>query len=113
MRNLPEYLAQSSSTILRAYAMYQPLRLFLMLGAAMIAVGTVLGLRFIYFFVTTGGVAGHVQSLILAAVLLIVGFQVCLIGVIADLIGFNRKILEEILYRIRRMEMDQKPEETP
>jgi hypothetical protein len=47
--------------------------------------------------------------LILAAILLIVGFQVCLIGVIADLIGFNRKILEETLYRMRRIELDQDP----
>jgi hypothetical protein len=82
------------------------LRIFLILGAFMIGGGTLLGLRFVYRFIVTGGVAGHIQSLILAAILLIVGFQVCLIGVIADLIGFNRKILEEILYRMRRMELD-------
>jgi UPF0716 family protein affecting phage T7 exclusion len=51
--------------------------------------------------------AGHIQSLILAAILLIVGFQVCLIGLVADLIGFNRKILEEILYRMRCLELQQ------
>jgi len=50
--------------------------------------------------------AGHVQSLILSAVLLIVGFQIFLIGLVADLIGFNRKVLEEILYRLRRQELD-------
>ena len=69
--------------------------------------GMLLGLRFIYLFLVRGGVTGNVQSLILAAVLLIVGFQVCLIGLMADLIGFNRKILEEILYRMRRMELEQ------
>jgi glycosyltransferase involved in cell wall biosynthesis len=105
MRSLPQYLTQSALTILRTYALYRPLRVFLALGAVLVAGGLVLGGRFVYYFVLTGGAAGHVQSLILAAVLLIIGFQVCLIGLIADLIGFNRKILEEILFRVRRAEI--------
>jgi glycosyltransferase involved in cell wall biosynthesis len=112
MRSLPQYLTQSGLTILRTYALYRPLRIFIGLGAIMITAGMLLGLRFVYFFVVSGGAAGHVQSLILAAILLIVGFQVCLIGLMADLIGFNRKILEEILYRIRRMELDQDQEDS-
>jgi hypothetical protein len=107
MRSLPEYLTQSTLTIIRTYTLYRPLRVFLGLGALMIAGGALLGLRFLYLFVARGGATGNVQSLILAAVLLIVGFQVCLIGLIADLIGFNRKILEEILYRIRRADLEQ------
>jgi len=106
IRSLPRYVAHSSLTILRTYALYRPLRFFLALGAVLIGLGVLVGLRFIYFFAVTGGAAGHVQSLILAAILLIVGLQVCLIGVVADLIGFNRKILEEMLYRVRRMELD-------
>ena len=78
----------------------------------MIAGGVLLGLRFIYFFVIGGGATGHVQSLILVAILLTVGFQVCLIGLVADLIGFNRKILEEILYRMRRLELEQDQEDS-
>ena len=66
-----------------------------------------------HIFIVGQGVAGHIQSLILAAILLIVGFQVCLIGLMADLIGFNRKILEEILYRVRRMELGEDPEDGP
>jgi glycosyltransferase involved in cell wall biosynthesis len=112
MRGLPEYLTQSAITILRTYTLYRALRIFLVLGGALIAVGTVLGLRFLYYYVTSGGAAGHIQSLILAAILLIVGFQVCLIGLMADLIGFNRKILEEILYRQRRMELEQESEDS-
>lgn len=108
MRSLPEYLTQSGLTILRTYTLYRALRVFLILGGMMIAGGMVLGSRFLYFFLTRGGAAGNVQSLILAAVLLIVGFQVCLIGLMADLIGFNRKILEEILYRVRRWELEPK-----
>ena len=111
MRSLPEYLAQSGLTILRTYALYRPLRVFLGLGGTMIALGLLLGLRFVYYFVTGGGAAGHVQSLILTAILVIVGFQVCLIGLIADLVGFNRKILEEMLYRVRRLELDQDSED--
>jgi glycosyltransferase involved in cell wall biosynthesis len=106
IRSLPEYLTQSTVTILRTYTLYRALRVFLAMGGIMIAAGVLLGLRFVYFFVGSGSGAGHVQSLILAAILLIVGFQVCLIGLIADLIGFNRKILEDILYRMRRMELD-------
>jgi glycosyltransferase involved in cell wall biosynthesis len=111
MRSLPEYLTQSGLTILRTYALYRPLRVFLGVGALMIAGGVLLGLRFLYFFIIRQGAAGNVQSLILAAILLIVGFQVCLIGLMADLIGFNRKILEEILYRQRRVELDRDQED--
>jgi len=105
MRSLPHYLGQSSLTIVRTYALYRPLRVFLALGGVLIVLGMLLGLRFLYFFVTSGGAAGHIQSLILAAILAIVGFQVCTIGLVADLIGFNRKILEETLFRIRRIEL--------
>jgi glycosyltransferase involved in cell wall biosynthesis len=111
MHGLPDYLVQSTVTILRTYTLYRALRLFLAIGGIMIAAGALLGLRFLYFFVASGGMAGHVQSLILAAIFLIVGFQVCLIGLIADLISFNRKILEEILYHMRCMELDRDSED--
>lgn len=105
MRNIPHYLAHSVSTIVRAYTMYRPLRVFSALGLFFILGGVVLGLRFLYFFIIGQG-AGHIQSVILTAILLIVGFQVLLIGLVADLIGFNRKILEEVLYRLRKQEIE-------
>lgn len=109
MRSIPHYLANSTSTIIRSYTMYRPLRVFLTLSAVMIMLGTALGLRFVYYYIVdtlmAGLPTGHVQSLILAAVLLIVGFQVLLIGLVADLIGFNRKIMEETLYRVRKLEV--------
>lgn len=108
MRSIPHYLSHSGVTILRAYTLYRPLRVFLMLGLIAIAGGVALGARFLYFFLMGSG-SGHIQSLILAAILLIVGFQVVLIGVVADLIGFNRKILEEILYRLRKVEGKRRP----
>jgi glycosyltransferase involved in cell wall biosynthesis len=109
MRNIPHYLAHSTATIIRAYTMYRPLRVFTGISTVLILLGTALGLRFLYFFITNtligGQATGHLQSLILAAVLLIVGFQVLLIGLVADLIAFNRKIQEETLYRVRRLEL--------
>lgn len=107
MRNLSQYLSHSTSTLLRAYTMYRPLRVFSVLGIFMLVTGTILGVRFLYFFILGQG-EGHVQSLILSAMLSIVGFQVLLIGLIADLIGFNRKILEEALFRLRKLELSQK-----
>ncbi len=103
MRSIPQYLANSSATIIRAYTMYRPLRVFSVLGGSLLLGGLALGLRFVYYWVLGQG-NGHIQSVILAAVLSIVGFQVFLIGLVADLIGFNRKILEELLYRTRLME---------
>lgn len=105
MNNIPHYIANSSVTILRAYTMYRPLRVFTLLGSLLILVGTVLGLRYVYF-ILIGQSGGKIQSLILAAILMIVGFQVVLIGFLADLISFNRKILEEILFRMRRNELN-------
>ena len=111
MRGVPHYLTHSSVTIIRTYSLYRALRIFLGVGVVMIVAGLLLGFRFLYFLATSGG-SGHIQSLILTAILLIVGFQVCLIGLVADLIGSNRKILEEILYRVRRVEMEQQGDDT-
>ena len=103
MHHLPDYLSNSATTIVRAYALYRPLRVFVMAGALAIFAGLLLGLRFLYFYAIGQG-DGHIQSLILTAVLLIIGFQTLLIGLVADLVGANRKITEELLYRVRRLE---------
>ena len=103
IRSVPHYVANSSATIVRSYTMYRPLRVFSILGGVFIVFGLGLAARFIYFYVIGQG-GGHIQSVVLSAVLLIVGFQVFLIGLVADLIGFNRKILEELLYRIKCLE---------
>ena len=102
IRNIPDYVANSSATIVRSYTMYRPLRVFTVLGGFLLLGGLAIGGRFLYFYFTGQG-SGHLQSVVLAAVLLIVGFQVMLIGLVADLIGFNRKILEEILYRMKKL----------
>lgn len=104
MKSIPHYIRKSGVTILRAYTMYRPLRVFTILGGAMIIAGMLPGVRFLWFFVA-GERVGHIQSLILAAILIIVGFQILLIGLLADLIANNRKLLEETLYRVRKMEL--------
>ncbi len=104
MNNLPHYLANSTATIVRAYAFYRPLRVFTTIGLIALLAGILIGVRFLIAYFSQGG-AGHIQSLILAAVLLIAGFQTLLIGLVADLIGANRKIMEEVLVRLRRGEM--------
>jgi glycosyltransferase involved in cell wall biosynthesis len=100
------FLTLSAIAILRFYIMYRPLRVFLAIGGTFVAAGIVLGVRFLYFLAVRVGSAGHTESLILAAILTIVGFQICLIGLIADLVRMNRKMLEEALYRVRRSELD-------
>lgn len=111
IRSLPHYLLNSAVTIVRAYAMYRPLRVFLSVSAAFVIPGILLGVRFLYYYViglSTGSAVGHVQSLILAAVLIIVGMQIGLIGLMADLIAFNRKLMEGALYCVRRLELDRR-----
>lgn len=105
MRSIPHYVVNSTATIIRTYTMYRPLRVFFFIGGLLLLGGLAVGARFLYFYLSDSG-QGHVQSVILSAVLLIVGFQVCLIGLLADLIRFNRKILEEVLYRTRRLELE-------
>ena len=100
------YIKASGATIIRIYATYEPLKVFGLAGLVVFAGGLAVSLRFVYFYLVGEGL-GHVQSLILAAVLLIVGFQIALIGLVADVISGNRKLLEDLLYRVRRMELRQ------
>jgi glycosyltransferase involved in cell wall biosynthesis len=104
MKSIPHYLANIVPTIIRSYTLYRPLRIFSVLSALMISGGLFLGLRFVYFNYLLNQGTGHIQSLILAAILLIVGFQVFTIGLVADLVSANRKILEETIYLVRKQE---------
>ena len=105
IRNIPSFMVLQAVTILRFYTMYRPLRMFMTIGGILVTGGAVLVLRFLYFYLRNEGAAGHVQSLILAAILIIVGFQVGMIGLIADLVSLNRRMMEETLYRIRKVEL--------
>jgi glycosyltransferase involved in cell wall biosynthesis len=102
--SIGNYVKRSAATIVRIYALYEPLKVFFYLGATLILAGTAIGVRFLYFFFTGHG-NGHVQSLMLTVLLIIIGFQTLLIGLVADLIGSNRSLIEEVLVRMRRLEM--------
>ena len=104
--SLAGFIGRSLLTIVRVYATYRPLRVFLAIGGLFLVGGLVPVLRFLYFYWTRQGAAGHVQSLILGVALIILGVQVGLIGLIADLVGVNRQIMEETLYRVRKMELN-------
>jgi glycosyltransferase involved in cell wall biosynthesis len=104
MRGIRDYMQKSAVASLRAYTMYKPLRVFMLAGGLLILLGSIPGIRFLYLF-AIGQRVGHVQSLILAAILTIVGFQIIFIGLLADTVSFSRKILEEIVYRVRKLEM--------
>jgi glycosyltransferase involved in cell wall biosynthesis len=99
------YIKRSTSTIVRIYTMYEPFKVFTTIGLVTFGAGIAISLRFLYFYFNNDG-TGHLQSLLLAAVLMIVGFQVLLIGLVADVISANRKLLEDLLYRVRSMELD-------
>jgi glycosyltransferase involved in cell wall biosynthesis len=99
-----DYVKRSAATILRIYAMYEPFKVFVLLGSALIFGGVALGARYAYFW-WLGEVRGHIQSAILSVLLLILGFQTLQWGIMADLIASNRKLLEDLLYRVRKLEL--------
>ena len=99
------YVKRSAATIVRVYAMYEPLKIFTYIGGFVFLVGFAVSVRFLYhYFYLRPYETGMIQSLILAAVLMIVGFQVVLIGLLADVLSSTRKIIEDLLYRVRSME---------
>jgi glycosyltransferase involved in cell wall biosynthesis len=104
-RSIPSYLRRQVETLVRVYAMYQPLRVFLWLGGVFAVMGLAVEIRFLYYFVAGRG-AGHVQSVIVGGVLLVIGFFCMLGGIIADLIAANRKLLQDALRRLRRLEAE-------
>ena len=107
------YIKRSAATIVRIYAMYEPLKVFSYLGLVIFGGGFALGLRFLYNWLTIPGFGPDRQlpSLIAAAVLMIVGFQIVVIGLLADVISGNRKLLEDLLYRVRSLELPERLED--
>ncbi len=97
-KHLLGFLARSGTTLLRSYALYEPLRIFLLVGSAAFAGGVGVGARYLYFLAQGEG-QGHVQSLILAASLLLGGLTIAVGGLLADLLAANRRLLEELVWR--------------
>jgi glycosyltransferase involved in cell wall biosynthesis len=109
IKSIPSYLHRSMATIIRIFVIYRPFRFFASVGTVLFLAGTLLGIRFLYEFMTGSG-AGHVQSLILASILLGMGFQTFLIAFVADLLAANRKLLEDIRFKIAKADQRQQHE---
>ena len=103
------YVKKSMLTILRAFMMYRPLMVFTVIGAIIFALGLLVGIRFLIFYFGGTG-AGHIQSLILASTLLLLGFQTFIVGLLADIISANRKILEDVQYHVRKLDFEREQE---
>jgi len=102
--NIRTYLQRTLVTIIKVYSMYKPLKVFTLAGGFSFMVGFGIGCRYLYFFFQ-GHTEGHVQSLILSAILLIVGFQIIMMGIAAELIAVNRQLLEDIQVRVKKGEL--------
>jgi len=94
-----KYVLVQGANVLRITALYKPLKIFSAAAALFLLTGLALGVRFLWFYFFSGNPGGHVQSLILAAVLIVVGVQTFLIALLADLVAINRTLLEELKLR--------------
>lgn len=103
MKSMYGYIKKSVLTVFRAFLMYRPLQVFTVIAMFFLIAGIAIGIRFLVFYFTGDG-NGHVQSLILAVMLIIIGVQTGLLGMQADVISANRKLLEDIQFRIKKLE---------
>lgn len=103
VKSIPSYVRRSLVTILRVLVIYRPLKVYLAAGGLVAGVGVLAGIRYLYFFLIGEG-SGHIQSVVLATLCILLGSLVCMMGVIADLIATNRKLLERIHWRVQRLE---------
>lgn len=100
VKSIPSYIKRSIFTIIRIFVVYRPFRFFGTIGAVFFGAGFLIGLRFLWFYFSGQG-EGHIQSLILAGALLVMGFQTLLVAFLADLLAANRKLLEDIRFTVR------------
>ena len=97
------YIGRSLTTIVRIFVVYKAFRFFMSVGLTALSLGLCGGVRFLYYYLTGDG-SGHVQSLILSSILLGVGFQTVLTAFLADLLAVNRRLMEDVQYRVKKME---------
>ncbi len=105
IKSIPAYIKRSFITIFRIFVVYKPFRFFMTLGIILFIFGLIPGIRFLIYFFIEGG-KGHIQSLILSAILLLMGALMSIVALIGELIAVNRRLLEDVQYRIRKIEAD-------
>jgi hypothetical protein len=108
-RSIPQFVLRSVATLFRVYAMFQPVTVFVSLGALLMLAGTVPIVRFLYLFLQGHG-NGHVQSLVVGGMLFVSGCLAMAFGFLADLVSINRRLLEMTLEKVRRLEAEQGPD---
>ncbi|MDJ0707653.1 MAG: glycosyltransferase family 2 protein [Leptolyngbyaceae cyanobacterium MO_188.B28] len=106
VKSISAYVRRSLLTILRIFITYRPLEFFSLLGSIPFFMGFLLGVRWIFLFAIEGTTRSHVPSLVLAAILILIGFQLWVFGLVADLLSANRKLLEDIQLRLRRADIE-------
>jgi glycosyltransferase involved in cell wall biosynthesis len=107
-KNMRQHIIKSAAAIVRSYTMYHPLSFFLLGGVVSISIGAVPYFRYLFLTLNHGEpIAGHLQSLIFGAVFVMLGLMFMVIGLVADLLATNRKLIEDSLYRIKKMEFRQ------
>ena len=103
-RNIPDYLKKAGGVMFRAYAMYRPVQVFLRIALVLFAIGSLTWARFLYFFWSRGTSSGHIQSLLVGTGALALSFIVALVAMLAELLAANRRLLEDLLVRVRNIE---------
>lgn len=104
VKNIFDYVRRSMFTMIRMFIIYRPFRFFSILAGIFFTLGVLIGLRFLWFYLFESG-AGHIQSLILSAILIIIGVQVAVIAVVSELLAINRKLLEDIQTRLKLQDL--------
>jgi glycosyltransferase involved in cell wall biosynthesis len=104
VKSVPSYLKKSVVTIVRIFVVYKAFRFFIALGLSLMAVGGMAGVRFLFYYFSGDG-TGHIQSLIFASIMIGAGFQTMLTAFLADLLAVNRRLMEDVQYRVRKMEI--------
>ena len=102
--SITNYIWRSAAIIVRSYITYKPLRTFFYLSLIPAVFGLAICLRFLYYYLTGNG-AGHIQSIILAMILLLISFYLLVFGILADLLAVNRRLLEDMQFRIKKIEI--------
>lgn len=103
--SMGSYIKKSMLTILRALLMYRSMMCLTIVGAIPFLIGMSIGVRFVLLYIQHQS-AGHIQSLILACTLMIMGFMTFIIGMLADVLSANRKIMEDVQYHVRKLMYD-------
>jgi glycosyltransferase involved in cell wall biosynthesis len=106
-RNIPDYLRKAGGVMFRAYAMYQPVQVFSRLALLLLLLGVGICCRFLFYYLVTRGASGHIQSLIVGVGAVVLAFLVGLVAMLAELLAANRRLIEDVLMRVRRLEVQE------